>query len=82
MELIHTCYRVLDLDRSHRVALAELGEEALRLPLAVLLDERAGGGQRRQGRPGQHHSGQRVSPRQSQRGAADDGAAEAVEATS
>ena len=34
---------VLDLDRAYRVALAEIGEEALRLALGVLLDQRVGG---------------------------------------
>ena len=33
---------VLDLDRAHRIALAEVGEEPLRLALGVLLDQRVG----------------------------------------
>ena len=44
-----TCLRVLvlDLDRPHRVALAEVGEESLRLALGVLLDELVGGAKNR-----------------------------------
>ena len=38
---------VLDLDRAYRIALAEIREEALRLALGVLLDERVGGAQDR-----------------------------------
>ena len=41
---------VLDLDDAHRIALAEVGEEPLRLPLGVLLDERVGRTQDRVGR--------------------------------
>ncbi len=38
---------VLELDDPHRVALAQLGEEVLRLALGVLLDDRVGGSQDR-----------------------------------
>ena len=41
---------VLDLDHAHRLPLAELGEEVLRLPLAVVVDDRVGRAEDRVGR--------------------------------